>query len=51
MRRYVAGVVVVALLSRFGFISTPESEALASWRQETIRNWAGLAIGRTEVLA
>jgi L-asparaginase II len=43
--------IVVALLSRFGFISSSEAEALATWRQETIRNWAGLAIGRTEVLA
>lgn len=42
--------VVVALLSRFGFISSSEAEALAPWRQETILNWAGLAIGRTEVL-
>jgi L-asparaginase II len=41
---------VVALLSRFGFLSGSEAEALADWRQETIHNWAGLAIGRTEVL-
>jgi len=41
---------VVALLSRFGFLSSSEAEALAPWRQETIRNWAGLAIGSTEVL-
>lgn len=41
---------VVALLSRFGFISGPEADALAPWRQVTIRNWAGLVVGRTEVL-
>lgn len=41
---------VVALLLRFGFLSSSEAEALDPWRQETIRNWAGLAIGSTEVL-
>ncbi|MFN0009548.1 MAG: asparaginase [Planctomycetota bacterium] len=41
---------VVALLSRFGFLSSSEVGALAPWRQETIRNWAGLATGSTEVL-
>ena len=42
---------VVALLARFGFLSRPEAEALAPWKQETLRNWAGREIGRTEVLA
>jgi len=41
---------VVALLAKFGFLSPAEQEALAPWRQETILNWAGLSVGRTEVL-
>jgi len=41
---------VVALLTNFGFLSGPEAEALAPWRQGTIRNWSGLEVGSTEVL-
>ena len=41
---------VIALLSRFGFLSGPEATALAPWREQTLRNWAGIEIGRTEVL-
>ena len=41
---------VIALLARFGFLSRAEAEALAPWSQETIRNWSGRVVGRTEVL-
>jgi L-asparaginase II len=41
---------IVALLVRFGFLDAAESETLAAWRQASLRNWAGLEIGRTEVL-
>jgi len=41
---------VIALLERFGFLAGPESASLAGWKQATIRNWAGLEVGSTEVL-
>jgi len=41
---------LVALLERFGFASSAELEALAPWSGDPIRNWAGLEVGRTEVV-
>ena len=41
---------VVALLRRFGFASESELAQLAAWEARTLRNWAGLEVGRTEVL-
>jgi len=42
--------VVVALLRRFAFAAESELAALAAFEQRSIRNWAGLETGRTEVL-
>jgi L-asparaginase II len=42
--------VVVGLLRRFRLAAEPELAALAAWEQKSIRNWAGLEVGRTEVL-
>jgi L-asparaginase II len=42
--------VVVALLRRFRFADAKELEALSTYEQRSIRNWAGLETGRTEVL-
>ena len=41
---------VVALMRRFAFANADELAALESFEQRSIRNWAGLEIGRTEVL-
>jgi L-asparaginase II len=41
---------VVALLRRFAFAGADELELLSSYEHRTIRNWAGLETGRTEVL-
>ncbi len=42
--------VLVALLRRFRFATEPELASLAGWEQRSLRNWAGLEVGRTEVL-
>lgn len=42
--------VVVALLRRFDLATSAELEQLAAWEERTVRNWAGLEVGRTEVL-
>lgn len=42
--------VLVALLRKFRFATEPELESLAGWEQRSIRNWAGIEVGRTEVL-
>ncbi len=42
---------VVALLERFGLLSPDEVAALESWRHPVLRNWAGLEVGRIEVVA
>jgi L-asparaginase II len=42
--------IVVALLARFGFLTDAEQEELAAWRSGPIRNWAGLEVGRVEVV-
>lgn len=42
---------VVDLLERFGHLSEEESLALEPWRGRVLRNWAGLEVGTTEVLA
>jgi L-asparaginase II len=42
---------IVALLRRFGFATDAELSELAVWEQRSLRNWAGLEVGRTEVLA
>jgi L-asparaginase II len=41
---------VVHLLARFGFATKAECEALGSWEEKRLKNWAGLEIGRTLVL-
>jgi len=41
---------VVDLLRRLGCASGEELEALTAWEARRIRNWAGLEIGRTEVV-
>jgi L-asparaginase II len=41
---------VVALLERFDLASAAELALLEPWREATLRNWAGIAVGRTEVL-
>jgi L-asparaginase II len=41
---------VVALLRRFGFADGNELAALSEFEHRSIRNWAGLETGRTEVL-
>ncbi|MCC6406361.1 MAG: asparaginase [Planctomycetes bacterium] len=43
--------VVVELLKRFGYLTSSEYDALAAWRGEVQRNWAGLHVGRLEVCA
>ncbi len=43
--------VVVELLKRHDFLSSSEYDALADWRAETQRNWAGSQVGRLEVTA
>jgi len=41
---------IIALLERFDFLPPAELDALASWRETPVRNWAGLDVGRLEVL-
>lgn len=42
--------VIVALLRRLGLASAPELALLERWEERTLRNWAGIAVGHTEVL-
>ncbi len=42
--------VIVALLRRLQLANAEELAALEGWEERTLRNWAGLAVGRTEVL-
>ncbi len=42
--------VVVALLRRFGFATREELAQLEAWEERSLRNWAGVEVGRTEVL-
>lgn len=42
---------IVDLLRRFGFATADECEALARWEEKRLSNWAGLEIGRTQVVA
>lgn len=41
--------VVVALLTRLGFLREDEARALEAYRQRTLRNWDGVEIGHLEV--
>jgi len=42
---------IVELCARFGWITAREVEALEAWRERTLANWAGRAVGRVEVVA
>jgi L-asparaginase II len=42
---------IVDLLRRCELASSDELAALAAWEEKRIRNWAGLEVGRTEVVA
>jgi L-asparaginase II len=42
---------VVELCERFGFLTNEQAARLGNWRQGPIRNWAGVEVGRTEVVA
>ncbi len=42
---------VVALLERFALATPDELARLEPWRERVLVNWAGLEVGRTEVLA
>jgi L-asparaginase II len=42
---------IVHLLVRFGFATKAECEALSSWEEKRLKNWAGVEIGRTRVVA
>lgn len=42
---------IVDLLRRFDFASKDELAALASWEEQRLRNWAGIEVGRTRVVA
>ena len=42
---------VLGLLERFDLLSASEREALATWRPGATRNWAGLEVGRIEVVS
>lgn len=42
--------VVIELLRRFGFANPDELAALESWEEKRISNYAGQAVGRTEVV-
>lgn len=42
---------LVELLSRMGFLSHTDVEALAAWREGPERNWAGLEVGSVVVVA
>ena len=41
---------VIALCERFGFLGGEELRALQAWRAGKLRNWAGIEVGRIEVL-
>ncbi len=41
---------VIALCERFGFLDGEELRALHAWRAGALRNWAGIEVGRIEVL-
>ncbi|HUR28383.1 MAG TPA: asparaginase [Planctomycetota bacterium] len=41
---------VISLCERFGFLQADEGRALRAWRAGVLRNWAGLEVGRVEVL-
>ncbi len=42
---------VIELCERFGFLSRDVALSLSEWRQGSLRNWAGLEVGRMEVVA
>lgn len=42
---------IVELCARLGWLGAAEVEALEAWRDRTLRNWAGRAVGRVEVVA
>ncbi|MFT5052949.1 MAG: L-asparaginase II [Chlamydiales bacterium] len=42
--------VVLHLLERFGHLDGAQLEELAGWRPGVLSNWAGLAVGRVEVI-
>lgn len=42
--------VIIGLLRRFELVSAAELAALEHWQEARLRNWAGLEVGRTEVL-
>jgi L-asparaginase II len=41
---------VIDVLERTGHLSRAESDALAEWRAGPVKNWAGLEVGRLEVV-
>ncbi len=41
---------VIALCERFGFLQAGELRSLHAWRAGKLRNWAGLEVGRIEVM-
>jgi len=41
---------VLGLCERFGFLDANELAQLAAWRAGALRNWAGLEVGRIEVV-
>ncbi|HTF88132.1 MAG TPA: asparaginase [Planctomycetota bacterium] len=41
---------VIALCERFGFLGSEELRALHAWRAGKLRNWAGIEVGRVEVV-
>ncbi|MBI5363477.1 MAG: asparaginase, partial [Planctomycetes bacterium] len=41
---------VIGLLRKFRFASAEELAALEEWEERRLSNWAGLEVGRTEVL-
>jgi len=42
---------IVSLLERFGFLAAHEAEELVAWSAGPLENWAGLEVGRIEVVA
>ena len=41
---------VIEALQRFGHLSVEEADQLTRWSERRLRNWAGLEVGRLEVL-
>jgi L-asparaginase II len=41
---------VIGLCERFGFLKEQELAQLKGWRAGVLRNWAGLEVGRVEVV-